>query len=34
VFAWAWRKEWFDAYDAALWLLAFATIEMNVLRKV
>jgi hypothetical protein len=34
VFAWAWRKEWFDAYDAALWLLAFATIEMNVLRGV
>ena len=33
VFAWAWRKEWFDAYDAALWLLAFATIEMNVLRR-
>ena len=30
---WAWRGEWFDAYDAALWLLAFATIEMNVLRK-
>lgn len=34
VFVWAWRGEWFDAYDAALWLLAFATIEMNVLRKV
>jgi hypothetical protein len=34
VFAWAWRKVWFDAYDAALWLLAFATIEMNLLRKV
>lgn len=29
---WAWRSEWFDAYDAALWLLAFATIEMNLLR--
>ena len=29
---WAWRGEWFDAYDAALWLLAFATIEMNLLR--
>ena len=28
---WAWRGEWFDAYDAALWLAAFATIEMNVL---
>lgn len=32
VVAWAWRGEWFDAYDAALWLTAFATIEMNVLR--
>ena len=29
---WAWRGEWFDAYDAALWLVAFATIEINVLR--
>lgn len=29
---WAWRREWFDAYDAALWLTAFAMIEMNVLR--
>lgn len=32
VLAWAWRGEWFDAYDALLWLLAFVTIEMNVLR--
>ena len=32
LFAWAWRGEWFDAYDAALWLVAFATIEMNVLK--
>lgn len=31
VFAWLWRGEMFDAYDAALWLVAFATIEMNVL---
>lgn len=31
VLAWLWRGEWFDAYDAALWLVAFATIEMNVL---
>jgi hypothetical protein len=27
---WAWRGEWFDAYDAALWLIAFATIEVNM----
>jgi hypothetical protein len=33
VVAWAWRGEWFDAYDAALWLVAFATIELNMLRK-
>ena len=32
VFVWLWRGEWFDAYDAALWLVAFATIEMNVLK--
>jgi hypothetical protein len=29
---WAWRGEWFDAYDAGLWLIAFATIEINMLR--
>jgi len=34
VVVWAWRGEWFDAYDAALWLVAFATIEMNVLRPL
>jgi hypothetical protein len=32
VLVWLWRGEWFDAYDAALWLVGFATIEMNVLR--
>jgi hypothetical protein len=32
VLVWLWRGEWFDAYDAALWLVAFATIEINVLR--
>ena len=31
VLVWVWRGEWFDAYDAALWLVAFATIELNVL---
>jgi hypothetical protein len=30
VLVWLWRGEWFDAYDAALWLVAFATIERNV----
>ncbi len=33
VVAWAWRGEWMDAYDAALWLSAFATIEMDVLAQ-
>ena len=28
---WAWRGEWFDAYDALLWLTGFAIIEMDVL---
>jgi hypothetical protein len=32
VLIWAWQGLWFDAYDAALWLIAFATIELNVLR--
>lgn len=31
--AWAWRGEWFDAWDAALWLAAFVFLEMNVLRR-
>jgi len=30
VLLWAWRGEWFDAYDALLWLVAFAAIEMDV----
>ena len=34
VFIWGWRGEWFDAYDALLWLIAFATIEMDVLAPV
>jgi hypothetical protein len=29
---WATRGEWFDSYDALLWLVAFATIEMNILK--
>lgn len=32
VLVWAWRGEWFDAYDALLWLTVFAIIEMDVLR--
>ena len=31
VTVWAWRGAWFDAYDALLWLVAFATIEMDIL---
>jgi hypothetical protein len=31
VLAWLLRGEWFDAYDAALWLAAFATLEMDLL---
>lgn len=29
--AWIWQGEWFDAYDALLWLVAFVTLEINVL---
>lgn len=32
VLAWAGRGEWFDAYDALLWLIAFATIEIDVFK--
>lgn len=32
VLAWTWQREWFDAYDALLWLVAFVTIEINVLK--
>ncbi len=32
VLVWAWRGAWFDAYDALLWLAAFAMIEMDVLQ--
>lgn len=31
VCAWVWRGEWFDAWDAALWLAAFVILEMNAL---
>ena len=31
VLAWLLRGEWFDAYDAALWLAALATLEMGLL---
>jgi hypothetical protein len=30
VFIWAWRGDWFDAYDALLWLFAFATLELGI----
>lgn len=30
---WALRGEWVDAYDALIWLIAFATIELDVMRR-
>lgn len=33
VLAWLLRGEWFDAYDAALWLTAFATLELDLLDR-
>lgn len=33
VLAWAWRGAWLDAYDALLWLVAFVTIETDMLKK-
>lgn len=32
VLVWAWRGEWLDAYDALIWLIAFAIIEMDMLK--
>ena len=29
---WAWRGEWLDAYDAVLWIVAYATIELDVFK--
>ncbi len=29
---WALRGEWFDTYDAVLWLVAFVLIEMDALK--
>ena len=34
IFAWLWQKAWLDAYDAALWLLAFGTIEADILALI
>jgi hypothetical protein len=31
VAVWAWRSEWLDAYDALLWLVAFAALEIDAL---
>ena len=33
ILLWAARGEWFDAYDGALWLVAFATLEVEASRK-
>ena len=34
VLAWLLRHEWFDAYDAALWLAAFAMLEAGLLQRI
>jgi hypothetical protein len=33
VAVWAWQGEWFEAYDAALWIVAFVIIELNILAR-
>lgn len=30
--AWLWRSSWLDAYDAALWITAFALIEVDIFK--
>jgi hypothetical protein len=32
--AWLWQGEWFDGYDALLWLAALVVVEMNILRRL
>ncbi len=34
VLAWMLRREWFDAYDAALWLAAFAMLEAGLVDRI
>lgn len=34
VAVWIWRGDWFEAYDALLWLAALVVIEMNILRRI
>jgi small-conductance mechanosensitive channel len=33
ILAWGWKGAWLDAYDALLWLIAFGTLEMGLLRR-
>ena len=30
VIAWAWQSAWLDVYDAILWIVAFASIEVDI----
>ncbi|MGZ8225737.1 MAG: hypothetical protein ACXWT3_03745 [Methylococcaceae bacterium] len=30
VIAWAWQSAWLDVYDAVLWIVAFASIEIDI----
>jgi len=30
VLAWAWQSAWLDVYDAALWIVAFGSIEVDI----
>lgn len=30
VIVWAWQSAWLDVYDAALWIVAFGTIEIDI----
>ena len=31
--AWAWQSAWLDVYDATLWIVAFASIEMDSFQR-
>jgi hypothetical protein len=33
VLIWGWHRMWFDVYDAALWLIAFGLIELDLTKR-
>ena len=34
VIAWAWQSAWLDVYDATLWIVAFGSIEVDIIHML